>query len=230
MIDAKIIEQPNSRWLHLIEEVDETGEPTAGHHIDLAAIPEIREMLGIDDLQEVLDAVLHLLKHGEPPHDPVTGQNVWTEPYMLLTIRERAREDAARRARLKRLPEAEVREAANTAAYHAVHTPIDGGDCAMDRCRKEARRKLGIPDPKQAAGVRTRVDRPLPPKTSNPDPGKAKALSLLAEETAYLHGRTQRWLHGLVDDGRPDPVHPPAPESPAPELPTPRETIKKYQA
>ena len=234
MIDAVIREPiPGQRWLWVITEVDAAGVPTAGHEFPLETIAARREQLGYDDPVEALEAIIHVAEHGEPDCDPVTGESAWTEIYQLLRIREQAREDEAVKAREEKCTEAVVVERAEKAAYDAVHVPVNGGECAMDRCRREARRKLGLPDPAKRCGAETRSKRPVMParlpaqaRAMRPAGGKAQALDALADQGDYLHECAKRFLHALTDrDSDPLEVEP----EPGPSIATPAETLAKYQ-
>lgn len=130
-----------------------------GREFFLSAVAAWSELLGIDDVGETIEAMIHVQDHGEPEPDPETGENVWTDAYTLLTLREQSREQEA----IKALEEGtqddprspELRGA--LAAFNAVHQPIDGGECAMDRCRRVMRDRLGIvkePTKKTAATSR----------------------------------------------------------------------------
>lgn len=179
--------------------------PTHDRTIPLAAIAARRELLGYDDLMECVEATIYLQDHGEPEPDPVTRQNAWTEPYQLLRVREEAREDEARRARQDCCTEDVVVERANKAAYDAVHVPMDDGECAMDRCRRTVRGKLGLPDPTKNSGADTRSKRPPAPqrrpealRSIRPSGGKAEVGDLIAGQAAYLHASTRWFLHQLT--------------------------------
>lgn len=235
MIDAVIREPgPGERWLWVIEQVDAEGNPIVGRDIPLAMIASWRELLGIDDPLEVLDAIMYVQDHGEPEHDLVTGQNAWTEAYQLLRIREQAREDAAARAKDEGKTASEIAALSSEAAYAAVHVPVQGDECAMDLCRKQARQTLGLPDPAKNCGEETRgTPAPVPEpqaaafRSMQPAGGKATLIDALADQGEYLLGCTQRFLHGLT--GHPaDPLDTTEPE-PVPALATPEETLAKYQ-
>lgn len=226
----------NGRPLIVVTEHDDEGP--IEHSFSLAAIASWRELLGIDDPVEVVEAILHVARNGEPDPDPVTGENVWTEPYQLLAIREQAREDAAVEVQAHEGHTGyQVQVAAEQMAYRAVHVPVGEGECAMDRCRREARRKLGLPDPAKKCGAETRSKRPVMPerlpaqaRSMRPAGGKAQILEVLADQADYLHECTKRFLHSLTDYDA-DPLEPePAVEpGPAQRLLTPAETLAKYQ-
>lgn len=228
---AQVIDNPDAgRVLVIHEDDDEHG----GHvrEIPLGAIAVRRELLGIDDPAEVLDAIIYLQDHGEPDADPVTGRNAWTELFQLLQIREEAREAEAALAREQRCTESEIARRAERAAYDAVHQPIKGGECALDRCRREARAQLGIPDPDKKCGAETRTTPPplrpsarLAVSSSSPDAG-----DLLSGESEYLLTCTKRFLHSLTDqDADPLEAEQDAEPEPMPQAATPEETLAKYQ-
>lgn len=204
--------------------------------IPLSLLAAYRELLGIDDMGEAFEAVMHVSDNGEPEHDPVTGENVWTDAYQLLRRREESRGDEAGRAADEGEPQSQIVARSSQAAYDAVHQPINGGECAMDRCRREARGKLGLPDPSRKCGEESRIKpAPVPdpqPKmmrVMRPVGVKAQVADLLASEAGELLAHTQRFLHQLSghDDDR---VTPPEsePEPQARRL-TADELIQKHQ-
>lgn len=126
--------------------------------IPLFALASYSELLGYADPFDTLDAILHIQDHGEPEPDPVTGENVWAEPYTLLTHREHQRLEGYKQA-IKEGTANDPRSPALRAALaarDAVHTPVNGGDCVMDRCRANVRRRLGVKEPQHNAGAATR--------------------------------------------------------------------------
>lgn len=199
---AKIYEPiPGVRFLQIID-VDEKGE--FAREIPLAAIANRRELLGYDDALEALEAIIELQDRPEPPADPVTGKYVYTDAYQLLFHREEARAQAAALAVAEGCCYEEVVERAEQAAYDAVHQPINGGECAMDRCRRDARAMLGLPDPSVKCGAESRtvpapVPEPRPEQLAamRPAGGKALVLDLLAGEQDYLLECSQTLLHQL---------------------------------
>lgn len=204
--------------------------------IPLSLFAAYRELLGIDDIGEVFEAIMHVSDNGEPEPEPVTGRNVWTDAYTLLRRREESREDAAVEVKEHEgHTDHQVQVAAAQMAYRAVHEPINGGECAMDRCRREARAKLGLPDPAKKCGAETKTELPPVPepqsrmmRTMRPAGGKAQVADLLASEADALLACTQRFLHHLSGHDV-DHVTPPEsePEPQARRL-TADELIQKY--
>lgn len=228
IIHTSMRELPNGR-----QELEVTSSVIGPVYLSVAAVAARRELLGYDDPVEALEAIIAIEENGEPEPDPVTGENTWTEVYTLLAIREQAREDEADRARGDCCTEDVVVERSEKADYDAVHVPVNGGECAMDRCRREARRQLGLPDPTRKCGAETRSKRPVMParlpvqaRAMRPAGGKAQVLDVLADQADYLHACTKQFLHSLTDHDA-DPLEP-EPE-PVPTLATPAETLKKYQ-
>lgn len=230
MIGAKITDTAQGRAV--VVQISEDHDRT----IPLALFASVREMLGIDDMGEVFEAIMHISDNGEPEHDPVTGENVWTDAYQLLRRREESREDAAVEVEEHEgHTDHQVQVAAAQMAHRAVHEPINGGECAMDRCRREARGKLGLPDPSRKCGEESRI-KPAPApdpqpqmmRMMRPAGGKAQVADLLADEADELLACAQRFLHQLSghDDDR---VTPPEsePEPQARRL-TADELIQKY--
>lgn len=70
----------------LVTTTEEDGKRI--NEVPLEAIASWGELLGITDVGEVLDAILHVAENGEPEADPVTGENVWTASYLALQERE----------------------------------------------------------------------------------------------------------------------------------------------
>lgn len=234
---AKVYEAaPGMKVLQIIDS-DENGE--FARDIPLACLASKRELLGFDDPIEALEAEVYLQDHGEPEPDPITGKNAYTDVYQLLRRREEARENAAELVLDQDgHTDHQVQVAAAQMAYRAVHEPINGGECAMDRCRREARAKLGLPDPSKKCGAETKTEPPPVPepkprmmRAMRPAGGKAQVLDLLAGEADELLACTQRFLHQLSGHEK-DHVTPPPPEpEPDPEavILTADELIEKYQ-
>lgn len=65
------------------------GEYT--HFIEPEAIGSWGELLDLDYEEEIISAIIHVAKNGEPEPDPATGENVWTETYRNLSEREESR-------------------------------------------------------------------------------------------------------------------------------------------
>lgn len=115
-------------------------------YISLESISSWSELLGIDDPVEIVEAMTHVRDHGEPEPDPTTGENVWTDSFTLLRHREQSREREAIKAQEEGTrddPRSPLLRS-TMAAYNAVHQPVGGGECAMDRCRRAARERLGM--------------------------------------------------------------------------------------
>ena len=187
-------------------------EEEGGEHvrqIAVAALASWSELLGVDDLDEVLDIITHVQDHGEPEPDPVTGENVWTDAYTLLARREQSRETEVIKAREEgtqddpRSPELR----AAMAAYNAVHQPIDDGECAMDRCRRHARERLGIggdPRVKCGAGSRLMTHRPSV-RGGGPLEGLVGHVELVRRQ--FLHDLVGTSENPLRDTTPPDVEH-----------------------
>lgn len=134
--------------------------PTPYHErvIPLQALASWSELLGYADPADTLEAIIHTQDHGEPETDQASGENVWTLAYSLLTFREQRREATARtfEAEGRRSnPQSQIGSSAMS-AFQAVHMPVDGGECTMDRCRRAARDRLGVKHPEKKCGVTTR--------------------------------------------------------------------------
>lgn len=223
MTDVSLIEVvPGHKGVRFTE-VSAMG--TTVHDVPLAAIAAWRELLGIGDPVEALMAILHVRTHGEPPPDE-DGVTAWSGPHLLLRAREVARENAAEVAMEEWAPEhpRSVRLRAAQAAYDAVHQKIGDGDCAMDRCRRDTRRVLGLPEPSRGCGVATRHMPPVvtPPRIgpvtecsgmeveaqgplTREDDLRASCFYALEGTEAELLTYAQGYLHALAESGQ-DPL------------------------
>lgn len=203
-------------WFMVEVPDDGTGKGEGTLAIPLEAVAVEGELLGYADMGESLAAIIHKLTYEtERSADPKTGHNVWTDAFTLLTRREQAREQEAARARQEgtrddpRSPK--LRSA--LAAYNAVHQPIDGGECAMDRCRRAAREEMQLPEPSGRCGATTRGAVP-----SIVDTVSETGATFTPESLEFLSKIRSRFLHSLVgpDDDNPigDTPPPPEPENP----------------
>lgn len=169
------------------------------HYFDVpsSVIASWSELLGIDDLTEVLEAILEA-EDSEP--DPVTGENNWTDTYMLLTYREQKREQEAKAALLEGTaddPRSPVLRA-SLAAYQSVHVPVDDGECAMDRCRRGLRERLKLPkEPSRKAGMMTRGRKHNPAISRSNDPRVEEVLGSLKERIEF---QRRNFLHSLTGE------------------------------
>lgn len=212
------------------------------HRILIGTIATWRELLGIDDPVAVVEAYLYVQEHGEPPCDPETGRNAWTEPHALLRRREQARNAEAARAEADgETDRGRIISRANSSAYDAVHIPVQGDKCAMDLCREQAQRELRLPVIGSDCGPNSRTDPcevvvpqraswerigPLPPQRSRAE----EVAKLLQGREQELLGYTQLFLHGLSGDPEDRVTPPPTPELKAePRLRTADELLTKYQ-
>lgn len=177
--------------------------------IPVQAIASWSEMLGYADPAEALAAIIaeqDQRDEDNPVRDP------FNEAQQLLAHRERAREDEAVKAQRegKRDDPRSPRLRAAFAARRAVHEPVDGGDCVMDRCRNEARGRLNLPAPSRKAGAGLRS---VSAKTLRQD-----ELAQVVEQVApqiqqlraeFLHQLTGNSENPLADDtGQGEPVDP----------------------
>ena len=193
-------------------------EPRNIREIPLEAIASYGELLGYADPMEALEAIIHIQDHGEPDPCPETGENVWTDAYTLLSHREEEREKEAVNAKREgtaddpRSPK--LRSA--LAAYNAVHVPIGGGECVMDRCRREARGRLGIPDATVKPGAGSRmaparlVSRMVSVKplreTLLEDAVQSRLDEVTRARTNFLHGLTSMPDNPLEEEEAPGPA------------------------
>lgn len=213
---------PGNPVIHIHERVHPNGNEE-GRDIELAAVAAYRELLGYDDPLEALEAIIHIDDHGVPPADPVTGENVWHEPLLVLQAREEAREGEALRAEQEGCDAATKTDRAARAAYDAVHQPIDGGECLLDRVRRAARERLGCPEPSKKCGVETRDETPkMHQKPSRLERVFQPAMSRRAMLHEMLEGLedgvkvdARHFLHSLSGYDR-DPLAPPPPPSKRP--------------
>lgn len=184
------------------------------------------ELLGYADPVEALEATIHVLRNGEPEHDPVTGKNAWTDAFTLLAHREKAREAEAERATEEGTaddPRSPLLRSA-LAAYRAVHEPIGGGECAMDRCRREARRTLGVAEPSRKTSVAGLArDATISPSGEAEDAEvRQKATEALGPYCGEISRCAREFLHAVTENSRDHmkavlPEVTPMPEEPEPE-------------
>lgn len=210
MISARIIDADHGPRLIIEESETHTRE------IDLVNIAGLSELLGIADLGETLAAIIYNQDHPEPDDtDPMA------EPFTLLAHRERARDEEAAKANAegRRDDPRSPRLRGALAAYQAVHIPVDGGECVMDRCRREARATMGLNEPTRKASSATRAN-PAAVKVSG------EFADLLAPHAEVMDKLRSHFLHDTADTGGDDPLVPPAPE-PGPVDPV-DELFKKY--
>lgn len=205
------IQERNGRHYIVIQDPPDPNNPdvTNIRDIDVQALASWSELLGIEDLEEVLEAIIEVQDRVEPEPDPVTGDNVWTDPYTLLSAREQAREQEARRA-LEEGTQEDPRSPllrASLAAYNVVHQPIDGGECAMDRCRRAARERLGIAwEPSKRTGPASRL------MTHTPPTGRSGSRLEGLRDVVELYRR--EFLHDLAGGGE-NPLRDTTPLEPA---------------
>lgn len=205
--------------------VTEDGEQI-DHFIEMPALATWGELLGYSHPDEVLAAILSA--GPEPDPDPETGKNVWTDAYTLLTAREKAREDEAQAAveQGTRDDPRSPKLRASLAAYNAVHQPINGDECAMDRTRRAAREALGCPEPSAKCGALSRG------QTYAVASVQSETGSILTPETLEHLGKVRsHFLHSLTgrtEEDNPIGDTPPPPEPDNPIL-TADQLLTKYQ-
>ena len=138
----------------------ENLEEGVHHAIHVGAVASWSELLGYADPVETLEAILKVREEELEPEPDWSrgGENVWTDAYTLLRHREQAREAEAFRAREEGTqddPRSPLLRS-TLAAYKAVHEPVGDGECVMDRCRRTARERMGLPEPSRKAGSNSR--------------------------------------------------------------------------
>lgn len=117
-----------------------------GHILSLVTLACWAELLRYTNIVDVVEANVWVGITGEPTPCPVTGENVWTEPWFMCARREEVREAEAARALEDEDPDdprsPQLRSA--LAAFHAL--PRDeNGKCAVDRAGESACDRLGLP-------------------------------------------------------------------------------------
>lgn len=205
-ITAEVLNVEGTLWLRIIEQ---DGDNRHERDIPLSMIAAKAELVGTTSMIEAAEAEIHGQDHGEPPVDPRTGAGVWAEAWTLLAHREQVREEEAVRVRDEvegALP-ATVRVRSSFAAYQAVHVPVRNGECVMDKCRRETRRRMGLADPDLKPGCTSRIT------NADATGGKthraaviAAALEPYAEDLKKLRAQ---FLHSLTDSTD-DPLSPTA--------------------
>lgn len=182
--------------------------------IAMKALAAYSELWGIEDPVEVLEGIItdQDREHSEGEESP------YKDAYTLLAHREQIREATATQAREERADKltasdprsVELRSA--LAAYRAVHTPIaPGEECAMDRCRRSIRDKLGLPEPQSKPGALSRSrativvqhERPElapvgpPTEEQNRQDRRAQFSELLGQVTWMTDNDRSQFLHEL---------------------------------
>lgn len=172
-----------------------------GRIMPIEAIAAHMELLGFEEVSEVVEAMIYVQDHGEPEPDPSTGENVWTDPYTLLAHREQVREAEA----MKALEEGTADDPrspllrATLAAYNAVHQPIDGGECAMDRCRRVARERLGLPfEPSKKTTATSRLVSHTPSTAAVKSEDQQEYVSTLEPVIEEIEFSRRNFLHSLT--------------------------------
>ena len=112
------------------------GDAGTFHLIPVQAIASWSALLGTQDDEETIAAILHVRENGEPSTDPETGRNAWTSSYEQLEM-ELAAETAASEA------EARVSAMRISSAYAASRAKA-AAPGAMDG-RAQTRAALGLP-------------------------------------------------------------------------------------
>lgn len=201
------------------------------HEIDLRAISSWSELLGISDPVEVIEAIRHVTKsHTEPECDPETGQNVWTDAYTLLQHREQTREREAMREVEPATDFRSLELRTALAAHNVVHQPIDGGECAMDRCRRSAREALGVEEPTAKPTAMSRMSTTSVPAHAGEGDAEAYA-QVLSQVAPIIDAQRRGFLHDLAGGTEnplrdtPEPEPPPDPDEPDDPFTA---TLKKY--
>lgn len=114
-----------------------------GHDIPLKLIASCSELLGITDPVDAINAIVHFNRHGGTDPDPLTNENVWTESYFILQLREQLKCDEATRE----CPADEYRSPKLRALLKAAQVIGQGDNCSISKARKKAREHLGLPEP-----------------------------------------------------------------------------------
>lgn len=161
--------------------------------IPVQAIASFSEMLGYADPAEALAAIIaeqDQRDEDNPVRDP------FAEVYQLLTHREKERESAARVVREQGGTEHQLQVASVQMAHRSVHEPVGGGDCVMDRCRAEARSRLGLSAPSRNADADTRN---IAARTTGTDE-LAQVVEQVAPQIQQLRAEFLHQLTGNRDD------------------------------
>jgi hypothetical protein len=195
-----------------------------GYSIPLTALATYSELLGLTDLADTVDAIIHFRKRDTEP-DPAgrAQENAWTETYQVATHLEQLREEEARQACQEGTAEdprsPELRGAVR------VRKEMDelaaGGDCLLSSCQGRARRRLGIPDPVRGVSAvrgarltcepepQTTWDEDRRPELTGED--RQRLAALLGNRVQDIQARRRRFCHQLTGneydplDPEPDP-------------------------
>lgn len=187
MEQTRIIDADHGPRLIIEEGQDETGAWVT-REIDLIHLTAMSELLGVHDLSEVIAAIRHINERNEDEPD-----GMFDDAFTLLTHREREREKEAQKAKdegKRDDPRSPALRSA-MAARRAVHEPIDGGECVMDRCRRKVREGVGLADPVRKAGAASRVSTPA---------ADGECRELLAPRVDELKRLRNDFLHQLTDN------------------------------
>jgi len=139
------------------------------HDVPLGAVAQWSEMLGYDNVVDTVEAIHRVARQG------VQTQGVWDAPRLVLAHREEAREAEVLKA-VEEYPAKDPRTPVlrgALAAYRAlsqVSGSISPGESLLVKTQREARRRLGVPDPASTPsiqrGQRTMCD---PTPADDPD-------------------------------------------------------------
>lgn len=213
--------------------------------IPMQALATYSELLGIDDPAEVAEALVE-----EQDQDKAERYvNPFADAYLLLTHREKVREEEAARVRAKqqdKLAPADPRSvvlASALAAYRAVHVPItEGEECAMDRCRRRVRERLGLSfEPTAKPGAVSRIKATTVRAQEHPlvveigpetyaqyrQERRAKLSELLGQVTWLVDQNRRDFLHRLTGNTENPLGDVVVPQEAAPE-PTAEDVLSKY--
>lgn len=177
----------------------------------LSAVASWSELLGVLCPVEVVQLIDAVDQSGSgATEDPVTRQSLWTDLYTLVGYRERQREVSAWEA-VREGTECDPRSPglrSYGAAWRSVHQPIDGGECALNRCRTDAMRRLGL----AFSGVRRHAASRVSPRMSEADIPDDESndhrmiREAIGPHSDDLYRLTRRFLHRLAAGEALDPL------------------------
>lgn len=171
----------------MVEEMSSEGL----HHgrlIPLDAVAAWSELLSYDDPSDALDAILHVQDVGEPEPDPITGENVWTEPYQALEERQQKAAAAQQKAFFE-----DTRGDSEVTQSRASLVAATVEDAVAEASRK-ARERLGVPEP----GSSLRSSRSLGVDASSGDFLAGIILPPVSEELAEFRSRLRTDLSDTI--------------------------------
>lgn len=205
------------------------------HIIAPGAVASWSKLLGYTDVVDTVDAIVHVARNGEPPVDPATGENCWSEDFIALQFIEEAREAEAFRALVEgrrddpRSPLLRATLAARAANLGAVGA-VSERESLLAQCQSKARFALGVMDPQKVPSSSRRIrmtcedepqtdDCPVRERALRPE-DRVKVKACLEAVTDAVPPEQEYFCHSLTgNEENPIPIRQEIPvEAPEPGL------------